>query len=314
MHERFYDLNGHIYYIFENVSQAGDFRFYDIDETGRVNDEFSIMNPLFYQFYYYDGLNRLTDIEQGIPGQNSIVYSYDLSGNRIDQTLNNDTVYTYNINANSNRLQSQSGAQAINYSYDPAGNLTSDGTFRYGYNAASRRTSATAAGQTTTYGYDALGQRVSKTAAGSTTRYFYDEQGHLTGEYNAAGRLIQEIIWLGDLPIAVLKPATPTSAVINTYYIHSDHLGTPRKITRPADNRVVWNWVPEAFGNSLPNQNPSGLGNFVFNLRFPGQYYDQETGLHYNMARYYNPKIGRYEQSDPIGLRGRATAYKSLCK
>ncbi len=224
-------------------------------------------------------------------------------------SLNNTSTYSYHINANSNRLQSQSGAQALSHSYDSAGNLTSDGIFRYGYNAAGRRTSATAAGQTTTYGYDALGQRVTKTVAGSTTRYFYDEHGHLTGEYNAAGRLIQEIIWLGDLPIAVLKPATPTSAVINTYYIHSDHLDTPRKITRPADNRVVWNWVPEAFGSSLPNQNPSGLGNFVFNLRFPGQYYDQETGLHYNMARYYNPKIGRYEQSDPIGLRGGINTY-----
>ena len=68
------------------------------------------------------------------------------------------------------------------------------------------------------------------------------------------------------------------------YYIHADHLGTPRKITRPSDNQVVWTWESEAFGTSLPDQNPSGLGNFVFNLRFPGQYYDQETGLHYKMA------------------------------
>jgi RHS repeat-associated protein len=59
----------------------------------------------------------------------------------------------------------------------------------------------------------------------------------------------------------------------------------------------------------LPNQNPSNLGDFAFNLRFPGQYYDSETGLNYNMARYYNPKTGRYDESDPIGLAGGINTY-----
>jgi len=71
----------------------------------------------------------------------------------------------------------------------------------------------------------------------------------------------------------------------------------------------VWTWESEAFGNNLPNQNPDNLGSFVFNLRFPGQYYDQETGLHYNMARYYNPAVGGYDQSDPIGLAGGINTY-----
>ena len=72
---------------------------------------------------------------------------------------------------------------------------------------------------------------------------------------------------------------------------------------------MVWSWESEAFGNSLPDQNPSGLGEFVFNLRFPGQYYDAETGLHYNMARSYNPKTGRYDENDPIGLAGGINTY-----
>jgi len=108
------------------------------------------------------------------------------------------------------------------------------------------------------------------------------------------------------LPIAALRPGATTPDI---YYIHADHLGTPRQITRPSDNKVLWAWESEPFGANLPNQNPSGLGSFVFNLRFPGQYYDAETGLHYNVFRDYDPRIGRYIQSDPIGLKGAINTY-----
>ena len=65
----------------------------------------------------------------------------------------------------------------------------------------------------------------------------------------------------------------------------------------------MWKWEnSDPFGANLPNENPSGLGAFAFNLRFPGQYYDQEMGTHYNYFRDYDPATGRYVQSDPIGL------------
>src|SRR5262249_16949599 len=84
-----------------------------------------------------------------------------------------------------------------------------------------------------------------------------------------------------------------------------DHLGTPRVITRPSDNQKVWEWSnTEPFGNSLPNSNPNGLGSFAYNLRFPGQYFDAETGLNYNYFRDYDPSIGPYVQPDPTGLNG----------
>lgn len=102
---------------------------------------------------------------------------------------------------------------------------------------------------------------------------------------------------------ALTKTAGGTPYAI--YYVSPDHLGTPRAITRPVDNRIVWRWDnTEPFGNSPPNGNPSGVGNFTFNLRFPGQYFDAETGTHYNYYRDYDPSIGRYIQSDPIGLAG----------
>jgi RHS repeat-associated protein len=54
----------------------------------------------------------------------------------------------------------------------------------------------------------------------------------------------------------------------------------------------------------MANENPSALGTFTCNLRFPGQYFDKETNLHYNYYRDYSPEIGRYIESDPIGLAG----------
>ncbi len=92
--------------------------------------------------------------------------------------------------------------------------------------------------------------------------------------------------------------------------MHADHLGTPRAITRPADNQLVWKWDnTEPFGNSLPNENPSGLGVFQMNLRHPGQYYDQEVNTFYNYHRDYDPSTGRYRQSDPIGIRDGLNTY-----
>ena len=106
-------------------------------------------------------------------------------------------------------------------------------------------------------------------------------------------------------PVTANVTVTVQAAEATIYYIHADHLGTPRAITKAADNAKVWEWKnDDPFGANVPNENPSGLGAFAFNLRFPGQYYDQETGTHYNYFRDYEPATGRYVQSDPIGLFG----------
>jgi RHS repeat-associated protein len=73
---------------------------------------------------------------------------------------------------------------------------------------------------------------------------------------------------------------------------------------------IVWRWDSEPFGTAAANQNPSGSGTpFVYNPRFPGQYYDAETGLNYNYERDYDPATGRFVESDPIGLRGGRNTY-----
>jgi RHS repeat-associated protein len=101
--------------------------------------------------------------------------------------------------------------------------------------------------------------------------------------------------------------ATPTATA--NFYIQTDQLNTPRTVT-DSSNAIVWRWDnDDAFGGNVPNSNPSGLGTFTFNLRFPDQYFDSETNNHYNYFRDYNPEIGRYVESDPIGLRGGINTY-----
>ncbi len=81
-------------------------------------------------------------------------------------------------------------------------------------------------------------------------------------------------------------------------------------ITRAGDDKIVWRWDnTEPFGALPPDGNPSGLGAFVYNQRFPGQVVDRVTGFNYNYFRDYDPGTGRYAQSDPIGLKGGINTY-----
>jgi RHS repeat-associated protein len=153
--------------------------------------------------------------------------------------------------------------------------------------------------------YNALGQLIEKSGS-STTVLMYDMAGHLVGEYGAGGSLIEETVWLNDLPVATLRP---NGSGISIYYVHADQLGAPRLVTRPADNVVLWRWGADPYGTAVPNPNPNGQGAFTYNLRLPGQYYQAETGTHYNYFRDYDPQTGRYIESDPMGLRAGVNTY-----
>lgn len=105
-------------------------------------------------------------------------------------------------------------------------------------------------------------------------------------------------------------PWDPDSYGANEWlHVHSDHLQTPLFLTNQVGEKV-WEWDRGPFGTGQPNEDPDGDGTLIrFNVRFPGQYYDIETGLHYNWNRYYDPQTGRYITSDPIGLRGGVNTY-----
>src|SRR2546425_2736131 len=110
---------------------------------------------------------------------------------------------------------------------------------------------------------------------------------------------------LGAAMTSVAVNVTVNAAEAKLYYIHVDHLNTPRVIA-DQNQRTVWrDDNTEPFGDSAPDDNPSGLGVFEFPLMLSLYYRDRETGNFYAMQRdAYNPSIGRFPQSDPIGLLG----------
>ena len=113
----------------------------------------------------------------------------------------------------------------------------------------------------------------------------------------------------GTASSAPINFTVQAGAPTGMYFIHPDHLNTPRLITNQAGT-VVWRWDnSDPFGNNTPEENPNGVGNFTCNLRLPGQYFDRETKLHYNFFRDYDPGTGRYIQSDPIGLLAGINTY-----
>jgi hypothetical protein len=109
-----------------------------------------------------------------------------------------------------------------------------------------------------------------------TVLYAYDEAGHLLGEYDGTGTLIEETVWLGDIPVATLKPSGSSVAL---FYLHSDGLNTPRQVTRPSDNVAMWTWNSDPFGTDAANPNPGGAGTFAYNLRFPGQEFHGQADM-----------------------------------
>jgi RHS repeat-associated protein len=256
--------------------------------------------------FQYDKLNRLK--QDGSADGLDWLFSYDSVGNRTNQkktdnSQNTDYLYT----DNSNRLEQ---IAAIGLQRDAVGNTLSDGERSYQYSAMNRLSQLThnTSGVEATYTYNTLGQRVRKQlSTGEDIHYVYGQYGQRLGEYAATGDRIKEYIY--NTQGGTVELIAQIDAAGNIHYIHTDHLMTPRIIT-DTNKVVVWRWKSDAFGTTAPDEDPDGDGtNVTLDHRFAGQWLDSESGLYYNYFRYYDPKTGRYTQSDPIGLAGGINTY-----
>jgi RHS repeat-associated protein len=123
----------------------------------------------------------------------------------------------------------------------------------------------------------------------------------LLAEHDAAsGALIREVVWLDDLPLALVSGAV---AAPSYSWITSGHLGEPLLLTNAA-GAVTASTTRDPWGNAILL-----TGGEPLNLGYPGQWQDPATGLYQNWHRDYDPTLGRYLQADPLGLGGGSNLY-----
>jgi RHS repeat-associated protein len=258
------------------------------------------------QTFSYDAMNRLTG--QSVNGT-TYSYTYDANGNRTSKIVAGAT-YTNTVSSTSSKLtQTQDVNGTLSVQYDAAGNTTNDGVNTYTYNDRGRRASATMSSGSIAFRYNGLEQRAYKSSSLGTSYYVYDEAGQLLGEHDSTGNPVYETIYLGSIPVGVMKTA---AGATTTFNVDADQVDTPRVITQQ-DHTIVWRWdTAEAFGATAPNDSPSGLSRFVYWKLGSGQVFDIETGLIENGHRTLNPRLGRYEQFDPTGLDGGINGYANL--
>jgi RHS repeat-associated protein len=268
--------------------------------------------------YTYDDAQRLTAIEGGFFSGKNESFQVDAASNRIQHNRAGSDIWNYDA---ANQLTARG---PISYQYDAAGNQVKKEdsrlseparTTHYAYDAFNRLTEITdGAGQRIArYTYDPFDRRLSKTlglgATGQTvgvTHYLQSDWG-LLAEADGAGKLQTVYGWhpSRDNGTGPVYARIADGDDWRTVYYHNDQLGTPQRVTDKAGN-LVWAADYDGFGKANVREIENGIVN---NLRYPGQYEDAETKLHYNDRRYYDPDTGRYITRDPIGFEGGINLY-----
>lgn len=281
---------------------------YDYDKDNRIAK--ITRNNNTHDVFSYDKADRLIkeNRRDHINSIYEINYSYDKNGNRLTlkatgahQQPNAQVNYIYKGNQlssiNNRSIKYTKNAELIDEKftpiYDAAGNrrldtqvTNSNVQYYMSYNHNNARTIRA---------YSENKGAVQK----NIIQYMYDEKNHLIGEYDENGKPLVEYIWLEDKPIVAFYGIDS-----KPYWILTDSQNTPRRLIDSVNQATVWAWDSTAFGTNVPS-----IQKVKFNLRFPGQYYDELTKQHYNLNRFYLPELGRYVEPDRIGLEGGNNPY-----
>ncbi|WP_448654328.1 RNase A-like domain-containing protein [Pseudomonas fluorescens] len=272
-------------------------RHYDYDKTGNLTRLLDTRKGEHH--YHYDLLSRLTRADHSQDQQER--FGHDPAGNLLMQDRPGPDIVA------GNRLVIQGDHH---YDYDAFGNLIRQRRGKghqlvteYRYDCQHRLVGITQPnGQTASYRYDPFGRRISKTVDDITTEFFW-QGDKLIAEHHANRH--RSYIYEPDSfrPLALLEGFGPEYT--KPFHYQLDHLGTPQELTAP-DGEIVWSAHYRAYGQ-ISRLDINKIDN---PLRFQGQYFDPESGLHYNRHRYYNPDSGRYLTPDPVKLAGGINAYQ----
>jgi RHS repeat-associated protein len=282
---------------------------FDFDANNRINGFTNFANGFWSQSFGYDDLHRLKSSASAGLGHHA--YTYDANGNR----KSNGTT-TYAIANNSNRLMSLAGGPNRTFTYTPTGNIKTIAGFggagevifrngfqieqppitTYTYNPFDRLMGVSGPNVNASYEISPHGTRFKKTVNGNITDFTYGPNGNLLTERQRTPARWTNYIWFDGAPIALVRDSA-------LYWIQTDHLGRPEGLTDQTKQRV-WRATLKDFSRNVITDHIGG-----FHLGFPGQYHDTETGHAYNINRNYLTDLGRYLESDPIGLAGGINTY-----
>ncbi|MBM26391.1 MAG: hypothetical protein CL760_12095 [Chloroflexi bacterium] len=275
----------------DNVKYSKEEKYFDesyVYETNNqitnINDNINIENS---QSFIYDDKSQLIEAN-GKYGK--ITYSIDSVGNRTQKNENNHSI-DFNIDSYSNRLDSTSDNV---FSYDNLGNIIQDKESELTYNSMNRLSSVSKDNYKTTFIYNALGQRVKV----NNNHYIFNEHKQLV--YFEDGDKIIEYIYLEGMRVAMV---IHEGSDFKIYFAHNDYQGKPRQFSSE-EKLIVWSAQYKPYGEVYDEY--ADISSIV---RFAGQYKEINSGYFYNYFRDYDSKLGRYIQSDPIGLEGGINTY-----
>jgi len=271
--------------------------------------------PIIACEYSYDECDRLIEANEN---DQTKIYRYDGEGRLfgiLASHFSGSEEFKLDAQGNNTRKASRYNGldqleqqHAQSFSYDPLGNMTTGacpkGEARYHYDGRNQLVSVSTLAGETRYAYDAFGRRVRKECNGKITRYIWAGQQLLSELTEKDGQTItrHDFLMLPERPV-------PMAMRVNDkiYSIHPGRRAEPLCMTDQR-GKVVWQADYGAFGHARI------MGQSIFQpWRLAGQYNDEETGLHYALARYYNPQLGRYLSKDPLFVEGGSTNFYIYC-
>ncbi|MCP5206257.1 MAG: pilus assembly protein [Hahellaceae bacterium] len=287
---------------------------YGYDASGQIVMELGQQVGKSYKnLYRYDDSGRLTS---AFSFEDILLYEYDKAGNRTakahlgHQKADVDFL-EYAPAGRGNQLVKKTtkslvggSASSVNkaaYSYNDAGSPVNKSNRQMTYSSQQRPLNVLENGKVKVkYAYNSWGERIKKVAyldeGKETVTYYLYENQKLVAEADESGEVTAQYLYQNHDPVAKLEGR-------DVYHIHTNHLSTPIAMTDEAKN-IVWLAEYTPFGEAKLKK-----ANVALHLRLPGQYFDAETREHYNYYRTYDPQLGRYTTSDPMGLRGGINTY-----
>ena len=251
--------------------------------------------------YRYDFAHRLS--EEQFPEGSRRLFHFDPAGNLLSQPgLTGVEI------ASGNRLQAANGER---FTYSDRDHLTTrqrpGRTICYHYNELDLLVRCEINGEVWSASYDALCRRISKTWRGCMTSYFWDDFRLIAEvQHDGTTRIYVYVDQTALVPFLFVEyPSQDSAADLGQrYYIVTNQVGVPVRVENDA-GRTCWSARIDPYGLAHVSKGST----MQMPLRFPGHYFDEETGLHYNRFRYFSPELGRYLQSDPVGLEGGMNLY-----